>query len=163
MKIIKLTLVCLLMFGFYCCNNRKNKTHSQEAVAESNQIIVSSEDLDNEFTKVYTMKKKDSTLIGDVYVKFENDSLFRYLYIINDGDTLYSIKNKFFLSKNGSVDMDVEFNKIGLYDFWGYMFSVMYNDYFYIDFCNKRNVYEDFPPALIKWNYDNNIIELVFL
>ena len=156
MKSIKLILICSLTLWFYCCNNRSNKTNTQETIAENIEIDASDQNIENsssELTKVYTMKKKDSTVIGDIFVKFENDSIFRYLYIINNGDTLYSIKNNVFFNENNIVDVDGTIGK----DIYGYTFLKTINDYILITYWDKNGGYKAFSPE-IYWNYDDNII-----
>ena len=109
-------------------------------------------DSNGEFEKIYTMKKNNSTVVGDVYAKFDNEITFRYLYIINDKDTLYSIKNNVFESKNGMVDYTL-MNNIS-----GYSFMIMDNDYFLLSSWYGECRDQSCPP-LISWNYDDNIIE----
>ena len=75
MKFIKLSLVCLLTLGFYCCNNNRNsnKKNTQETVAGG------IENFDSEI--------KNSTVLGEVYA---DTTMFRYFDIDCDGltDTL---------------------------------------------------------------------------
>ena len=132
MNIIELTLVSLLAFGLCCCNQKGN----------------------SEFTRVYTMKKNDSTVIGDVYVKFENDSLFRYLYVINKNDTLYSIKKNALFKKDRIVDIE------GSDVIYGYTFVLKEDDNFTISIWDKNGECAG-DDASVVWDYDNNIMEFL--
>ena len=167
MKIIKLTLVCLLASGLCCCNNKNNqdgnKINTQETTCVDSVNIDTGRknNFDNEFTRVYTMKKKDSTIIGDVYVKFEKDThfhyldslLFRQLYITNKNDTLYSIKNDVFFNENEIVDVKYITDTI-----YGYTLFWIGNDKFYIARwdTNGECIGND---VIIDWNYDENILK----
>ena len=162
MKLIKLTLICLLALFFCYCNQNSNKTNTQKTVFTdsigidtSSQTVVIFKNLDSEFSKVYTMKKKDSTVIGDIYVKFGKNTIFSDLFIINNGDTLYSIKKNVFFKKNGVIDDAVTTN------IYGYTFHIKGNDYFYLNTWNKNNKCEDEFPLFFEWNYDDNIIQSV--
>ena len=180
MKLINLTYVCLLASIFYCCNSNNNKssnnTNTQDTVCVDSVNIDTGRknNFDNEFTKVHTMKKKDSTIIGDVYVKFEKDSLFRYLYVINEGDTLYSIKNTVFSCVMSPlenfedyeiiVDWYWDLNKIGVPDFGGYRLAWMGIDVIGMELCHVSGIsYGDFPfrdglYIVINWDYDYNML-----
>ena len=165
MKLIRSTLVCLLaLFCCYCCNNSQdcNNTDTQEAACmdsikndTSSQSVVNSVNFCNGLTKIYTMKKKDGAVIGEVYVKFVKDSIFSELFVINDGDTLYSIKKNVCLNKNGIV---VE--TLGG-DIYGYTFFKKATDWFLIDVLEKNDRYTECQPPAVSWNYDDNIIEIV--
>jgi hypothetical protein len=105
-----------------------------------------------EFIKVHSLKKNDNTLIGDIYVKFINDSIFTDLYVVNESDTIYSIKRSNFLNKEGK-DIDVFSD-----GFYGYLFVLKKNDYFVLSYLrnNGANVSDDIT---IEWSYDKNILE----
>lgn len=105
-----------------------------------------------EFIKVHTLIKNDKTLIGDIFVKFINDSIFTDLYVINESDTLFSIKGSDFQNKKG-IDFDVFSN-----GFYGYFFVLKKPDYFVLSYLrnNGVNVSDDIT---IEWNYDKNILE----
>lgn len=164
MKLYKSTLACLITLVLYSCNSKNPASNESPLlgtvntenvkVNKNNLKIISSEALNIELTKVYTMKKKDSTLIGDVYVKFVNDSLFTDLYIINNNDTLYSIKGNNFFKRNGGVDIE------GGTDTYGYTFDIMRNDYFDINSWDKNGECAG-DAAIIEWNYDDNMMEFL--
>ena len=176
MKLVKLILVCLLTLGICCCNQNGNKIPMQKTDCTDSigfELNRQKVEFDGEFTKVFTMKKKDSAIIGDVYVKFENDSLFRYLYVINKSDTVYSIKNTVFsramslLEDNKIIDdWDYDPNKIGVSDFGGYRFTIINSDFIEIELCNTNGVaYDNIPDkpadglyATVQWDYGNNIL-----
>ena len=166
MNIIKLTSVYLLAFGLCCCNQKSNQkgdyeTNTQNSVCADtlkidicNESIVNSGNFDSEFTRVYTMKKNDSSVIGGVYVKFENDSLFRYLYVINKKDTLYSIKENALFKKDRIVDIE------GSDVIYGYTFVLKGDDNFTISTWDKNGECAG-DDASIVWDYDNNIMEFL--
>lgn len=164
MKFFKLTLACFIALVFFSCNSKNPTSNESPRLGsvstenikknKSKLEIINSETLNEEFTKVYTMKKKDSTLIGDVYVKFVNDSLFTNLYIINNKDTLYSIKNNIFFKRNGEVDIEAGT------DTYGYTFEIMRNDYFDINSWDKNGECAG-DAAIIEWNYDDKIVEFL--
>ena len=166
MNIIELTSVYLLAFGLCCCNQKSNQkvdceTNTQGTVCADalkidiyNDPIINCGNFDSEFTRVYTMKKNDSTVIGGVYVKLENDSLFRYLYVINKNDTLYSIKENAFFKKDRIVDIE------GADEIYGYTFALKEDDNFTISTWDKNGkcVGDD---ASIVWDYDDNIMKFL--
>jgi len=164
MNIIKLTSLSLLAFGLCCCNQKHNQkddceTNTQNTVCANtlktdscNLSIVNSVDFDGKFTKIYTMKKNDSTVIGGVYVKFENDSLFRYLYVINNSDTLYSIKENAFFKKDRIIDIE------GADVIYGYTFVLKGDDNLTISTWDKNGECAG-DDASMAWDYDNNIME----
>ena len=106
-----------------------------------------------EFTKIHSLKKNDNTIIGDIYVKFINDSIFTDLYVINGNDTLYSVEKNILSNANGK---DTEVLKDG---FWGYMFILKKSDYFVLS-CYGNNGTDVSDDITIEWNYDKNILEL---
>ena len=167
MKFVKLILVCLLAAVGYCFSNKSNQycneIAAQDIVFDENSIIpdTSSQNIENSdnllsgFTKVYTMKKKDSTVIGDVYVKFENDSLFRYLYVVNKSDTLYSIKKNTLFLKDGKVDLKGSADNI-----YGYTFCTKWNDLFELNAWDKNGECAG-DGVMILWDYDKNILNVL--
>ena len=110
------------------------------------------EENNTEFIKIHSLKKNDNTFIGDIYVKFINDSVFTDLNVINESDTLYSIKRNVFLNKVGN-DIDVFSD-----GFYGYIFVLKKNDYFVLSYLrnNGLNVSDDIT---IEWSYIKNILE----
>jgi hypothetical protein len=106
----------------------------------------------SEFIQTHTLRRNDSSFIGDVYVKLANDSVFSELYVINYSDTLYSIKRHILTSKLGR-DIQV-YEK----DFYGYMFIVKKNDYFILTYYRKNGTIPS-DNITIEWNYDKNILE----
>ena len=166
MNIIELTSVCLLAFGLCCCNQKSNQkddceTNTQDTVCADtpkidiyNESVVNPGNFDSEFIRVYIMKKIDSTVIGGVYVNFENDSLFRYLYVINKNDTLYSIKENALFKKDRIVDIE------GSDVIYGYTFALKEDDNFTISTWGKNGECAGDDVSIV-WDYDNNIMELL--
>ena len=108
--------------------------------------------LNNKFIKVYSMNYKNR-LIGDVFVKFVNDSVFTDLCVVKEQDTIYTINKDVFNNKKGR-DI-VVYNK----GFWGYMFVLRNNDHFTLSYYrnNGMNISDDIT---IEWNYDKNVLEV---
>ena len=181
MKWINLMYVCLLASGFCCCNSKTNQkscneTNTQEPIYEDSinteeerQPIVNSKNIDGKFIKLYTMrenKENDHRVIGDLYVKFENDSLFKYLYVINESDTVYSIKENVFFYKDGTVDFKKEYYIIEdtgeiIGDVvYGYTFGALGNDNFYVNLWDKNGNCAG-ESISIMWNYEEEKLEFL--
>jgi hypothetical protein len=147
MKIIcmYLFLSMLLMMN---CSGKTNQSGNTSPVGTEKLL----KENKTEFIKVHSLKKNDNTLIGDIYVKFINDSVFTDLYVINESDTLYSIKRHILISNFGK---DTEVLEDG---FYGYLFVLKKNDYFVLSNLGNKgaNVSDDIT---IEWNYDKNILE----
>ena len=116
-------------------------------VKESNKIDNSA------FLKVHSLKRKDGKFIGDIYVKFINDTIFTELYIVNKTDTLYSIKKSILVNTKGK---DIEVFSDG---FYGYKFVLKKNEYIVLSYYRNKgaNVSDDIT---IEWNYDRNLLEV---
>lgn len=144
-NIMYLFLSMLLMMN---CSGKTNQSGNTTPVGTVELL----KENKTEFIKVHSLKKNDNTLIGDIYVKFINDSVFTDLYVINESDTLYSIKRNTFLNKVGK-DIDVFSD-----GFYGYLFVLKKDDYFVLSYLrnNGANVSDDIT---IEWNYDKNILE----
>lgn len=140
-----LFLSLLLMMN---CSGKTNQSGNTSPIGTEKLL----KENKTEFIKVHSLKKNDNTLIGDIYVKFINDSVFTDLYVINEFDTLYSIKRSTFLNKEGK-DIDVFSD-----GFYGYLFVHKKNDYFVLSYLrnNGANVSDDIT---IEWIYDKNILE----
>ncbi len=90
-----------------------------------------------------------------MYAKFENDTLFGYLYVINNQDTIYSIKKNQFFNKDGILDAKTR------NDIYGYSFLIKGNDYFLIYLWDSYGDALTEFPSLVEWNYDENMIRSV--
>ena len=166
MKTFTHLLICFFMLIFTCCSNRQSgnteampQKSEQKEVVQSNSetrkdIVVQDEKVIEEYTKVYTMKTKTDSVIGDVYVKFENDSLFRYLYVVNsENDTLYWIKKNIFYLGDGQIDDE------GSEDIYGYTFLLKENPYFLISRWDKDGKCAG-DDAEIGWDCDMHAVIL---
>ena len=138
-------LSILLMMN---CSEKTNQSGNTSTVGTEKLL----KENKTKFIKVHSLKMNDNTLIGDIYVKFINDSIFTDLYVINEFDTLYSIKRSTFLNNEGK-DIDVFSD-----GFYGYLFVLKKNDYFVLSYLrnNGANVSDDIT---IEWSYDKNILE----
>lgn len=167
MKIFTLLLICIFVSIFHCCSSRQSgstetipqnfeqKEIEQPKSEEKKEIPVKVDKTNAEYTKVYTMKTENDSIIGDVYAKFENDSLFRYLYVVNaENDTLYRIKENIFYFGDGQIDDD------GSEDIYGYTFLLKGDSYFMISSWDKDGKCAG-DDAVIEWNYDKRAMEFL--
>ena len=136
----KIILLIVFLYSFLIIKTNNGKVYESQYNTE------------NKFVKVHSLKKKDSTLIGEIYVRFINDSVFTDLHVINNLDTINSIKNNVFLNAEGK---DIEVFKE---NFYGYMFIKKGMDYFTLSYLRNKgkNVSDDIR---IIWNYEYNILE----
>lgn len=135
------------------CSTNSNQRNDKTKASNTAEINENKLPDDNVFTKVYSLKKKDNSAIGDVYVKFINDSIFTDLCVVNEKDTLYTIKRNFLTNTKGK---DIEVFNDG---FYGYLFVLKKNDYFVLSYLrnNGSNISDDIS---IEWNYQDNILEV---
>lgn len=147
MKINNIYLLLSMLILLNCSGKTSQKGNSSNGGTEK----LMKENIST-FINVHSLKKIDHTLIGDIYAKFINDSIFTDLYVFNESDTLYSIKKSTFLNKEGK---DIEVYNDG---FYGYLFVLKKNDYIVLSYLrnNGANVSDDIT---IEWNYDKNILE----
>lgn len=147
MKINSMYLLLSMLLMLNCSG--KTNQQGNSSLIETGKLLKENK---TKFIKVHSLKRNDNTLIGDIYVKFINDSVFTDLYVINESDTLYSIKRNTFLNKEGK---DIDVFRDG---FYGYLFVLKKNDYFVLSYLrnNGKNVSDDIT---IEWSYDKNILE----
>lgn len=146
-------LFMLLLFLLIRCsantNHKDNIEPGEILPAKRNEKVIK-----NDFVKVHSLKGKDGTFIGDVFVNFKNDTVFTDLYVINLQDTLYSIEQNILSNKLGK---DIEVLKTG---FWGYLFVLKKDDYFVLSNLgdNGKTVSDD---IILEWNYGDKILEVL--
>jgi hypothetical protein len=149
----KAIIFILLPFAFFLCFSA---LITQSKKAEHSPLWGSgpSEQLHNKFRKVHTLRRNDSTCIGDIYVRYINDGFFTDLYVINNVDTLYTITKSSFTNKRGK---DLEVVEEG---FYGYKFVIYRNDYFVLSYFQNKgaNISDNIS---INWNYDLKILEVL--
>lgn len=151
MKTRNILLFPLLFFLISCSANSNQEGDILKN--DTTQQTKDSKSADNSlFVKVHSLKKNDNTSIGDIYVKFINDTTFTDLYVIYKRDTLYSIEKSVLTNTKGK-DIDVYTD-----GFYGYIFVLKKNDYFVLSYLrnNGKNISDDIT---IEWNYDYNILE----
>lgn len=147
---ILLLFIALLLLG---CSANSNKSTNDSKTNTISEVEKSKLPNKSTFTKVYTLTKKDNSVIGDIYAKYVDDSVFTDLYIVNERDTLYVIKKNILANTKGK-DIEV-FNE----GFYGYLFVLKKNDYFVLSYLRNKgsNISDDIT---IEWNYENNILEV---
>ena len=150
MKTRPIFLILLLGIATSCSNtsNHSRLNLDDNSKAEQNNLIK------KDFQLIHTLKKSDSTIIGYVYVKYINDSVFTDLFVLNNKDTLYTIQKNVFYNKNG-IDLTVY-----PYDFYGYRIILMKNDNLVLSYLRNGgvNVSDDIT---IQWNYKSKILETI--
>jgi hypothetical protein len=148
MKINSIYLFLSLLFMMNCSGKTNQSGITLNAGSEKLLNVNKTE-----FIKVHSLKKNDNTLIGDIYVKFINDSIFTDLFVINSNDTIYSIEKNILSNTQGK---DIEVLKDG---FWGYKFILKKSDYLVLS-CYGNFGTDVSDDITIEWNYDKNILEM---
>ena len=146
-KIFLILSFIYLLISNSTSTNRSN-THSLQRKTNVNKTNTIG------FVKAFTLKRKDNITIGDVYVKYINDSIFTDLFIVNHSDTLYRIvKSAFFCRKK--TDIRVYSNQ-----FYGYKFAIKNKDSFTLSYYRNNCKYIS-DDIIIEWNYNNNILRVL--
>jgi hypothetical protein len=152
-----LTLSLLLgLFLSSCSSNSNQRVDNSKTATIISKVKKPLPDNKSMFTKVHSLKKKDNTFIGDVYVKFINDSVFTDLYVVNSKDTLYTIKKNIFTNTKGK-NLDVPND-----NFYGYLFALKKTDSFTLSFLTNKGL-DSSDDIIIEWNYQNNVLEFKIL
>ena len=108
------------------------------------------------YQKIHSFYAKNNSHLGDVLVKYVNDSLISEMLIVNTTngniDTLYSIDSTKLSNPHG---IDLQFNSAG---FFGYLIVLKASDYIVLSFLSNfgENVADDIT---IEWNYEKNVFE----
>jgi len=106
-----------------------------------------------DFEVIHTLRKKDSTLIGEIYARFIDKDVFDSLYVINKGDTIYSIERNILKNRNG---IDLKAPEQG---FYGYRIVLKKNDYFVIiNLMEGGKKVSD--NANIIWDYEKGLLQV---
>ena len=96
----KTTLILLFAYLLISNSASSNQSNSHSLQRKTNVHKTSTIG----FVKAFTLKRKDNIIIGDVYVKYINDSIFTDLFVVNHSDTLYRIvKSVFFCRKKTDI------------------------------------------------------------
>lgn len=148
MRIKILCILIALATVSFSAKSIQTGSHSTKSQTKSNT------NKSQQYIKVYTLRRNNNTPIGDVYVKYINDSIFSDLLILNQTDTLYKI-TKSTLYRKHKIDIKVSPDL-----FYGYKFLLKNRDSFTISYLqnNGRNVSDDIT---IEWNYNQNRMELM--
>jgi len=94
-------------------------------------------------------------LLGDIYIKKVNDTIFSSLIIVKNSKVIYEIDHWDFWNTKG-VDFDVQKNRE---KFFGFKERFTKKDYIVLGYYgdNGKEVADDFT---LKWNYDRKIFEV---
>lgn len=153
-------LYILIFVLFSCCTSQNSSTNEKPNQGENNikeekMIAVNKDErILNDYHKVHTLKKKDKTIIGEVYIKSITEEVFESLLIIKENkgevDTLYLIKKNKFFNPNG---IDIETFDDNCYE---YKFVLLKDDYIIVNaICREKSTVSD--DIAIKW-YDKEEI-----
>jgi len=109
------------------------------------------------FEYVYQLKKNEE-VIGNVYAKWKNDSVFSELLILKINnkktDTLYHIQKCKLKSKN-CVDLSFDCN-----EFWGYRFGLKKDNYFELTYLSNNGTIES-DILTIEYDKQKDTIKLL--
>ncbi len=138
----------LNIFMFICVFNFFLKSMDLENVNTKPNIVTKSK-----WESIFSLKTKDDTLIGTVFIKKINDTIFTELVVINNDDTIYHIDSTILKNYQG---IDIEVGKNG---FYGYKMILNKSDYFVINCLTNygKNVSDDIT---IEWNYNKKLLEV---
>ena len=171
MKNLLFFLILLFLASCTSQNTNEKSNHTQNSINEKTKKIAnknpekSSEKKSNTepktnrngYYKIHTLKKKDKTIIGDVYIKPITEKVFGSLFIIKENeskiDTLYLIKKNKFFNKNG---LDIEVIDDNCYEF---KLVLLKDNYIIVNsICREKATVSD--DIKIEWNEDKGIMEV---
>ena len=140
----KISLTLSLLLLLISCSSYRTEANKEAKINKNNR---------NGYEKVHSLFKKDGTFIGDVYVSFINDDIFKDLYVIDETDTIYSVSRDVFSNAKGE---DIRVFGEG---FFGYRILLKKQDYIVLSYLRNTgaNVSDDIT---IEWNYDHNVLEV---